>query len=277
MKLKHIIKRGLSLIQPTKKLYAHITYLSPATRLKGKKIIITGGGKGLGKAMAKKFVAEGASVLITGRDENALKTAASEINCLYLPFNVTDFKNMDAFLKQADEMLSGADVLINNAGLSLHEKNITSVSLEQFDAQINTNLKASYFLSQKFLVNYIKNDRKNGCILFISSERGSYVDDIPYGITKAAINSLVQGLAKLYIRKNIRINGLGPGVTASAMTGRLAGGDMYAPLYSTGRTYQPEEIAEVACFLISDAAACISGQIILCNNGNSINSYKKPL
>ena len=149
MKLKHIIKRGLSLIQPTKN-YMPISHISRLLqRLKEKKIIITGGGKGLGKAMAKKFVAEGASVLITGRDENALKTAASEINCLYLQFNVTDFKNMDAFLKQADEMLSGADVLINNAGLSLHEKNITSVSLEQFDAQINTNLKASYFFIPK--------------------------------------------------------------------------------------------------------------------------------
>lgn len=277
MNIKHLIKRVLPVIRPTKKLFASITLITPNARLKGKKIIITGGGKGLGKAMAKKFIAEGAMVLITGRDKNALQSVASELGCLYLPFDITDFSNIDAFIQQADTMLKGMDVLVNNAGLSLHEGNISNVSFEQFDAQMNTNLKAAYFLSQKFLECYIKNNRKQGCILFITSERGTYVDDIPYGLTKAAINSLVQGLAKLYIKKNIRINALGPGVTASQMTGREVGGDMYAPNYSTGRTYQPEEVAEVACFLISDASACISGQVILCNNGNSVNSYKKPL
>ncbi len=277
MNINRVIKKGLALIQPTKKLYAKVSYLSPNSRLKGKKIIITGGGKGLGKAMAKKFTSEGASVLITGRDERSLQEVSQEVGCIYLPFDVTNFSALDGFIQEADNKLGGTDVLVNNAGLSLHEGNIDNVSIEQFDAQIDTNLKASYFLSQKFLQHYFKTGKERGCILFITSERGDYVDDIPYGLTKASINSLVKGLAKLYIKKNIRINALGPGVTASAMTGREVGGDMYAPNYSTGRTYQPEEVAEVACFLISDAAACISGQIILCNNGNSINSYKKSL
>lgn len=263
------------MIQPTKKLYANISYLEPNFRLKGKKIIITGGGKGLGKYMAQKFINEGATVLITGRDENSLIEVSQQLGCKYICFDITKFDKLDDFILKADSILGGADILVNNAGVSLHEGNIFNVSFDQFDLQVNTNLKATYFLTQKFLDNYYKNNYKNGSVLFISSERGSYVDDLPYGITKASINSLVQGLAKLVIKNNIRINAIAPGVTASNMTGREPGGNMYAPNYSTGRTYQPEEVAEVACFLLSDASSCISGQIILCNNGDSINSYRK--
>lgn len=277
MKIKQMIKKGLSMIQPTKKLVANISYLSPNSRLINKKIIITGGGKGLGKAMAKKFVDEGANVLITGRDENTLKATAEQIGCLYLVFDVTHFEQIPQFIKQADSLLNGANVFVNNAGISLHEENISNVSLSQFDKQIETNLKAGYFLTQHFLNLYEKNDRKDGSVLFISSERGTYVDDVPYGLTKAAINSFVRGLAKSYIKKNIRINAVAPGVTASGMTGREPGGNMYAPTYAAGRTYQPEEVAEIACFIISDASSCISGQIIECNNGNSINLYKKSI
>lgn len=115
--------------------------------------------------------------------------------------DVTNFSALDGFIQEADNKLGGTDVLVNNAGLSLHEGNIDNVSIEQFDAQIDTNLKASYFLSQKFLQHYFKTGKERGCILFITSERGDYVDDIPYGLTKASINSLVKGLAKLYIKR----------------------------------------------------------------------------
>ena len=99
------------------------------------------------------------------------------------------------------------------------------------------------------------------------------MDDLPYGIIKAAINSLTQGLSKLLIQNNIRINAIAPGITATDMTGRSKD-DLFAQHYSTGRYYLPEEVAEIASFLISDAAGCLSGQIIVCNNGKSIN-YRK--
>lgn len=269
MNIKKLIKK----IRFPHKIVAQITCLEPNARLRGKKIIVTGGGRGLGLAMTKKFIAEGAEVLITGRNEETLKKVAQETGCKYLPFDVTDFDGMDAFMDNADRILGGANVLVNNAGISLHEKNILSVSQEGFDSQFDTNLKAGYFLSQKFLAAYQRAERKGGSILFLSSERGQHVDDLPYGLIKAAINSLTQGLAKLLIRDNIRINAIAPGVTATEMTGRTAD-DLYAGQYSTGRYYLPEEVAEIACFLISDAAGCLSGQILVCNNGKSIN-YRK--
>ncbi|MCM1295743.1 MAG: SDR family oxidoreductase [Muribaculaceae bacterium] len=270
MNLTKVIRH---VINPQKVLTANISCLQPFHRLDGKKIIITGGGRGLGQAMAKKFISEGADVLITGRKEETLKSTALELGCKYIPFDVTDFENMDDFLFKANEMLCGANVLVNNAGISLHEGTIRNVSYEQYDAQFETNLKAVYFLTQKFLKLYEENHRTDGCILFLSSERGQHVDDVPYGLIKASINSLTQGLAKMLIRNNIRINAIAPGITATEMTGRTTD-NLYSEKYATGRYYLPEEVAEVACFLISDAASCLSGQILVCNNGKSIN-YRK--
>lgn len=264
------IKRRLGF---TTILKADVHVLAPSNKLKGKKVIITGGSKGLGFAMAKKFVEEGAKVLITGRNNDDLRIASEAIGCQYLQFDVTDFNMIDSFMNKADEMLGGINVLVNNAGVSLHENSIMNVSVEQFDKQFNTNLKGAYFLSKKFLQIYQLHNRSNGSILFLSSERGQHVDDVPYGLIKASINSLTQGLAKMLIRQNIRINAIAPGITATEMT-RKTIENLYAPNYSTGRYYLPEEVAEIAAFLISDAAGCLSGQIILCNNGKSIN-YRK--
>ncbi len=248
----------------------NIVFLSPSQKLIGKNVIITGGSRGLGYAMAKKFTSEGANVLITGRDKERLEQVAVEIGCQYIAYNVTDFEHMEDFILKADKLLGGVNVLVNNAGISLHEGTIRNVSFTQFDMQMDTNLKGAYFLTQKFLALYEKEKRENGSVLFLSSERGEHVDDLPYGIIKAAINSLTKGLAKMLIRGNIRINAIAPGITATDMTSRSPE-NLYAGEYSTGRYYLPEEVAEIACFLISDVANCLSGQILLCNNGKSIN------
>lgn len=276
MSFKDYCKRGISYILhgvPNKYITAQISYLQPNARLIGKKIVITGGGRGLGSAMAKKFIAEGAKVLIAGRNEETLVLKAAELECLYLKLDVQNVGEIKPFLKKADEMLEGIDVLVNNAGISLHEGDIRNVSQQQFDAQINTNLRGSYFMAQQFIELLETSKRENGNILFVSSERAFYVDDLPYGITKAAMNSFVQGLANRVINSSIRVNAVAPGVTTSDMTGYRSDGNLWAEYNITGRVYLPEEVAEIACFLISDAAKCLSGQIIVCNEGKSINAH----
>ena len=94
-------------------------------------------------------------------------------------------------------------------------------------------------------------------------------------MTKAAINSFVKGLASLTVNQGIRVNGLAPGITASEMTGVKADGNLYYPGNIINRIYLPEEIAQCACFLLSDASGCISGEILTCNNGKTINSRWK--
>lgn len=267
------IRRALEYIlygQPTKFITCNVNVLSRGETLKGKKIVITGSSRGLGLAMAKKFICEGASVLISGRDEHSLKKISQEFNCKYLPINVTDTNSFRTFLNTADEILGGVNCLVNNAGVSMHEGSIRNVSQEQFDLQFNTNLKGSYFLAKEF-INLLESKGRKGDILFISSEMGFLSDNLPYGLTKAAINSFIQGLAYEVIKSGIRVNGIAPGVTASDMTGYKIENNLFLSTNMNDRVYIPEEVAEVASFLLSDISLCISGQIIVCDEGKIIN------
>lgn len=277
MSYKQYIKRGLKYVLsgiPVQNVTANISYLQPNERLSGRKIIVTGGGKGLGAAMAAKFVSEGAVVLISGRNEKTLKEKAEQIGCQYLTLDVQDTDSFDQFIHDADRILGGVDSLINNAGISLHEPTFFDVTPETFDAQIATNLRGGFFLTQSFTKLLLREKRK-GNVLFVSSETGETVDIRPYGFTKAAINSMVQGLACLFIKDGIRVNAVAPGITASDMTGLKADGNLFLECNAINRVYLPEEVAETACFLLSDASGCISGQVIICNNGRTINSRWK--
>lgn len=224
--------------------------------------------------MATKFVAEGAEVLITGRNESVLKATADRIGSKYMILDIQDTSALDGFMSAADKVLNGVDMLVNNAGISLHEPSFFDVTPESFDAQIATNLRGGFFLTQSFVRMLLKEKRK-GNILFVSSETGDTVDFRPYGFTKAAVNSMVQGLACLFVEHGIRVNAVAPGVTASDMTGIKSDGNLYLAYNATERVYLPEEVAETACFLLSDASGCISGQVIVCNNGKTINSRWK--
>lgn len=277
MSYKQYIKRGFKYVlsgTPVKNVTANIFYLQPNERLSGRKIIVTGGGRGLGAAMAVKFVSEGASVLISGRNEKTLREKAEQIGCQYLTLDVQDTDSFDQFIHDADRILGGVDSLINNAGISLHEPTFFDVTPETFDAQIATNLRGGFFLTQSFTKLLLREKRK-GNVLFVSSETGETVDIRPYGFTKAAINSMVQGLACLFIKDGIRVNAVAPGITASDMTGLKADGNLFLECNAINRVYLPEEVAETACFLLSDASGCISGQVIICNNGRTINSRWK--
>ncbi len=273
MSYKQYIKRGIRYILngvPVKNVTANISYLQPDGRLFGRKIIVTGGGKGLGAAMATKFVSEGASVLISGRNENTLRSTADRIGCKYLTLDMQNTAELDDFISEVDRILGGVDSLVNNAGISLHEPTFFDVTPETFDAQMETNLRGGFFLTQSFTRLLLREKRK-GNVLFVSSETGETVDIRPYGFTKAAVNSMVKGLACLFVKDGIRVNAIAPGITATDMTGLKAGGNLYLECNATERVYLPEEVAETACFLLSDASGCISGQIILCNNGRTIN------
>lgn len=279
METKQIIKRALRYIVkgvPVKIVKADIHYTLPSDKLKGKSVIITGGGRGLGFAMAKRFASEGAKVLIAGRNEEILRQSAEVIGCQYLCLDMQDPSSFASFIRQAAEMLGNLNCLVNNAGISLHEDGFLSVSQEQYDSQFDTNLKGPFFLTQAF-VEYCKCHHAGGTkkVLFTSSETGTTVDERPYGLSKAALNSLVQGLAYRYVGEGYRINAIAPGVTLSDMVGKKDEDNLALIGAATGRYYLPDEIAEVASFLLSDASNCLNGQILVCNEGKTINARWK--
>lgn len=158
MSLVEYLKRGAYFILfgiPEYKTDVKIHVMEPQNLLNGRNIIITGGGRGIGYYIAKRSIDEGANVLITGRNEKTLKEA---VDCLgerakYLVADVSKVKEIDSFLKNAKECFQGnkIDSLVSNAGISLHEGNFRNVTEEDWDAQMNTNLKGNYFLVKKFV------------------------------------------------------------------------------------------------------------------------------
>ena len=275
--IKQIFRRALRYIikgVPTYYTTANVSYLSPEKRLVGKHIVVTGGGRGLGYAMAKRFVEEGAKVLIAGRNEEVLKKSSKTIGCEWICIDMQNVDSFDKFFVDAIQKIGFIDCLVNNAGISLHEEDYSKVTPESFDMQISTNLRGAFFLTQKYL-EIVKKGKQKASILFISSETGETADERPYGWTKAATNSMVRGLAYKLAKDGIRVNALAPGVTASDMTGYKEDGNLYRADSITRRVYLPDEIAEVACFILSDLSGCISGQIFTCNNGNTINARWK--
>lgn len=285
MGVKKLIRRIAKFIvfeQPKERVIVQVAQINYGGILKGRNIVITGGGSGIGLAMAKKFASEGANVIISGRNEEKLKKAVEEIgaNAQYAQFDVTEVTNDKTFLEKCKSMFNGAvDCLVSNAGLSLHENVFTNVTVEGFDKQFNTNMRGNYFLCKAFLEMKLSEKADNASLLVTTSETGDQAYDIPYGMTKAALNSMVRALSRRVYKSGIRVNAIAPGVTLSEMTSSYASaedGNLYRDCAS-GRTFLPEEVAEVACFLLSDASKCISGEIIHTNAGNHLNPFWKEV
>ena len=249
----------------------------PSRQLEGQNIIVTGAGRGLGFYIAKRCIAEGANVLITGRNEETLKKAVAELGdkSKYLVFDAQNVSGVSAFINNAENMFSGEKItgLVSNAGVSLHEGDFRHVTEEGWDIQLNTNLKGNYFLVKGFIEYLEKKEDKKGNIVVITSERGRRSDDLPYGLTKVASDSFVECFASRVIKEGIRINGVALGVTASDMTGVNRNENMYADWQPTNRFFLPEEVAEVVNFLLSDISNCISGEIIACDQGRYISHW----
>ena len=250
---------------------------APGQQLEGKNIVVTGAGSGLGYYIAKRCIAEGAQVLITGRNEEKLKKAAAElgINCKWLVFDSSNVKDMPEFLEQVQNEFRGGKIhgLVSNAGISLHEGNFRNVTEEGWDSQMNINLKGNYFLVKNYIEYLEKLEDKKGNVVVITSERSFRTDDIPYGLTKAASNSFIKCMASKVIKEGIRVNGVAPGVTESGMTGINRNENMYADCQPENRFFVPEEVAEVVNFLLSEVSNCISGEIIACDQGRYISHW----
>lgn len=281
MGYKQFVRKAAKFIlasQPEKYTKVQVSQINYGGILEGKTVVITGGGRGLGFYMAKKCIAEGAEIVISGRKKNTLDKAVAQLGsrCHAVTFDVTDVEHCEEFLKEAKVVLGGRiDNLISNAGLSLHENHFTNVTVEGFDRQFNTNFRGGYFLSKAFLEMKLTEREPYGQLLIITSETGDQCYDIPYGMTKAALNSLTRALSRRVYQSGIRVNAIAPGVTLSDMTKDYADasdGNM-TRFCASGRIFLPEEVAEVACFLLSDASKCISGEIIHCNAGNHLKTF----
>lgn len=258
---------------PQKNIRVNVVKVAKGDILNKRNILITGGGSGIGLAIAKYCAEEGANVIIIGRNEEKLRDAASNISgCKFLSFDLNKIDQIPELLTNAERILGhNIDSLVLNAGISLHEENIKYVSREGYEKQFTTNLESSYFLAKTFIENQKVNSKIN--LLFISSERGFQCDDVPYGLTKCAINSLTRGLSRRFYKEGVRVNAIAPGITTSNMTGINNEDNLALDRVASERVFLADEVAEVALFLLSDASMYISGEVIACDAGEYISSY----
>lgn len=286
MSFKEYAKRGLQYVltgQPVHYTNVTVHTMAPKKILHDRIILITGGGRGLGFHIAKKCISEGARVIITGRNQKTLLEAKKQLgeHCECIVHDNRDISHIPVLFDEAESLMNHEmiDSLVCNAGISLHEGDFRHVTEETWDAQMDTNLKANYFFT-KYFVEYYESKQcshltceKSGNVIIVSSERAKRSDDIPYGLSKVALSSFIQAMAAKTINLGIRINGVGPGVTATDMTGFQSEGNMYNSWQNNHRIFLPEEVAEVVNFLLSDASASISGEIITCDQGNYISHW----
>ena len=253
---------------PVVKVLPIITPVLDKEKLKGRRIVILGGSRGVGASIAQKCQECGAEILIVGRDSDTLRMASVSMgNCKTMSFDVRDIHDYDDLLIRFEGILAGPiDSLVYCASLYLHETSIMDVTPDGFDSQFSINLRAPYFLSKAFIKYVESRSIPAANLLMVSSEMGLYCSDIPYGLSKASLCSLVEGMGRRCLKQGIRVNGLAPGVMAHEVANSSE--DLFNK-YSCGqRLILPEEVAEVAAFLLSDASSCIVGTVIPCNFGN---------
>ena len=253
---------------PVQKINAAISMIDASQVLCGKKILITGGSKGIGYQIAKRYIAEGAEVVIVGRNEETLSHTAQELGCQHIAYNLTNIQDLPSLIKQSADLLGGLNGLVNNAGVCNIDDGFLKVTENSYDEQFTLNVKSPFFLTQAFVQYCVDYDVESAGIVFITSERGLYPDDTPYGMTKAAIGNIVAGIARRFALKGIHCNAIAPGVTADTMNHPELHDDAYLKGAIGKRYIMPDELAEVAVFLMSDASKCISGEIIPCNQAN---------
>ena len=237
---------------PVLKVPANIAFLKSSCCLEGHKIIVTGGSKGIGYHISKRFVSEGAEVIMIGRDSQMLQTASEQIGCQWLQFDLTDIGRLPLLIKESAEKLGGLTGLVNNAGLCNEDNGFLNVTEKSYDEQFQLNVKSPFFLTQAFVHYVLENHVPSSSVVFIASERGLYPDDRPYGMTKAAVANLVAGIARRFAMNGVHCNGIAPGVTADTLSHPEIVDDLYLKGAVGKRYIMPDEIAELAVFLMTD-------------------------
>lgn len=243
--------------------------------LQNKMVLITGGCGGIGSAIALRCIQNGASVIVAGRSKNKLRNTVDKLKpelrfdkqrVIPFVFDIKNFEGMKTMLYSLVEEynIEKIDVLVNNAGLSFGSS-IGNTSEADFDETLNTNLKGTYFLSQ-VVSNYMIENHIEGNILNISSVSGIRPAITPYMVSKWGITGLTEGLAKKLIKYGIVVNGIAPGPVATEMLG-LDGNDLNYEKAPAGRYSSPEEIANLAIFLISDMGRMIVGDTVYITGG----------
>ncbi len=245
-------------------------------RLKGKTAIVTGGASGFGEGIVRKFIAEGAQVMIADINGDGAATLAQELGALACRVDVADGASVQAMAQTAQELLGFPDIIVNNAGITHLPQALDHVTEDDFDRVFAVNCKSVY-LTARALVPGMK-ARGSGTILNVASTAG--VSPRPklnwYNASKGWMNTATKTMAVELAPDGIRVNALNPVAGETPLLASFMGEDtpeMRAKFLSTiplGRFSTPQDMGNAACFLCSDEASMITGVCMEVDGGRCI-------
>ncbi|MDX8123452.1 SDR family oxidoreductase [Janthinobacterium sp. GMG2] len=247
-------------------------------KLINKTAIVTGATQGIGLACATRLIAEGAQVMLVDiKEEGAQAAAALGPQAHFFCADVSQKADVDAMLKETLAQFGHIDILVNNAGVT-HAADFLDVCEDDFDRVMRINLKSMFLCGQAVAREMVK--RNSGCIINMSSVNAELAipNQVPYVVSKGAINQLTKVMALNLAPHGVRVNGIGPGtiLTELAKQAVLSSPEARHTILSRtplGRCGEPEEVAGIAAFLASDDATYMTGQTIYVDGGRMALNY----
>jgi meso-butanediol dehydrogenase/(S,S)-butanediol dehydrogenase/diacetyl reductase len=251
-------------------------------RLAGKVALITGATSGIGRAIAEKFAAEGATLFITGRNEAEGNRLGKELKAVFVPGDVAAPGLADSLVIQAVSIFGRLDVLVNNAGI-IHRGNALETTDADFARVMEVNVAAPFRFARAAIRQMVKQfaaEGRGGSIVNIASDWAvvAGIGELAYCTSKAAIVQMGKAMAADHAKQGIRVNAVCPGDVETPMLigGILHRGDTAqaglaknGAAIPMGRVGQPAEIANAVAFLASDEASFITGTQLLVDGGNT--------
>lgn len=239
--------------------------------LTGKTALITGAARGIGKAIALKFAAEGANIAFTDlavNEDTEAEIAALGVKAKSYASNAADFAETEELVKQVKEDFGTIDVLVNNAGIT-KDGLMLRMSEAQWDAVIGVNLKSAFNFIHAVVPVMMR--QRGGSIINMASVVGVHgnAGQANYAASKAGMIALAKSIAQEMGPKGIRANAIAPGFIETAMTAQLpdAVREDWMKKIPLRRGGKPEDVADVALFLASDLSSYVSGQVIQIDGG----------
>ena len=245
-------------------------------KLRCDKIIVTGGGSGIGAAIAHRLIDAGAQVVVAGRTAEKLQRTAEAIaseNLHILEWDIANVNGIPQKLEEAAALMGGLNGLVNAAALGTgvltgRGYEPWDITEDEWDALMDVNCKGTFFMMRD-MIDYLLARHEKGNILNIASNAACMDVIGSYGISKLGLIRLTRALGKKYGSEGIIINGIAPGATFTPMIARYAKhiDDPY-PRHAIGRFIRPDEIAELAYYLMSDYGEIICGHTVVADGGD---------
>lgn len=245
-------------------------------KLRNDRVLIFGGGSGIGKAIAVRLLEAGAKVMITGRTEEKLKSVVKEAgnsDLYYKVFDVTDIQDHAALFCEAEQTMGGLNAFVNAAALGSgclgRGYEPWDITETEWDTMTDTNFKAAFFLMRNE-IDYMREKEIRGNILNIASNAACMDIIGSYGAAKEAIIKWTRSMGKRVGHNGIIINGIAPGATFTPMISYYSHEiDQKYERHAIERFIRPDEIAELAFYLMSDYGEIICGHTVVADGGDN--------